>query len=165
MALTDNSLTGSIPAEYGELSELKELVLGTQLSSGDAYAPNPDYATLRLPQGANRLTGGIPETLRRLTKLEVLVLDRNRLTGEIPSWIGELTELRVLVLDWNLLTGEIPVGIGDLGELRKLELNHNQLTGSIPKELGKLSNSARDEPWRECALPGAIPHQNLAMLG
>ena len=34
IALTDNSLSGSIPAEYGELSELTELVLGTQLSSG-----------------------------------------------------------------------------------------------------------------------------------
>ena len=57
----EHSLTGSIPAEIGNLSNLERLGL-----------PN------------NQLTGGIPAELGRLSNLRSLYIGPNQLTGEIP---------------------------------------------------------------------------------
>ena len=113
-----NRLRGKLPAELGNLTNLKVLFL----------------------RGDNQLTGEIPAELGNLTNLEDLDLSFNRLTGEIPAELGNLTSLKSLVLFKNFLTGEIPAELGNLSNLRSLRLNHNQLTGEIPAELGNLSN-------------------------
>ena len=131
--LSDNSLAGDLPAELGDLANLKELELG-----GDYYCTvdscQPDSPS------ANQLTGEIPPELGDLSNLEVLVLDANQLTGEIPVWLGDLSNLEALGLGANQLTGEIPPELGDLSNLIQLWLGANQLTGEIPVWLGGLSN-------------------------
>ena len=112
-----NVLTGSIPAELGELSGLE---------------------SLELP--GNRLTGTIPPELGRLTRLRSLRLNHNRLTGPIPEELGEITGLRSLELNENMLTGLIPARLGRLTELESLDLDNNRLTGDIPTALSRLTN-------------------------
>ena len=95
--LFNNQLTGEIPAELGDLTNLEGLYLSF-----------------------NQLTGGIPAELGDLTNLEVLDLFNNQLTGEIPAELGDLTNLEGLGLFSNQLTGEIPAELGSLTNLEGL---------------------------------------------
>ena len=81
--LFDNTLTGSIPPEIGNLTALTNLYLDN-----------------------NNLTGNIPTELGNLTKLTELSLHTNMLTGNIDV-LANLTELTALQLNDNNLTGSI----------------------------------------------------------
>ena len=81
--LKSNNLQGTLPAELGNLTELKKLEL------------NRDFQYL---EEVNNLNGAIPSTLQNLKKLEVLNLSNSGLTGSIPSEIGEMTALKELIL-------------------------------------------------------------------
>ena len=70
-----NTLSGSIPAELGNLTNLTNLDLST-----------------------NSLSGGIPSELGNLTNLTTLDLYNNPLSGSIPSELGNLTNLIDLFL-------------------------------------------------------------------
>jgi len=118
--LNNSGITGSIPPEIGNLTNLTYLNFW-----------------------GNHLTGSIPPEIGNLTNLTYLSLGWNNLTGSIPSEIGNLTNLTRLYLDDNELTGEIPSEIGNLSNLERLYLDYNQLTGSIPLEIGNLTNLER----------------------
>ena len=113
----DNSLTGSIPKELGNLSNLRILALNR-----------------------NDLTGSIPKELGNLSSLQELYLNGNDLTGSIPSELGNLSSLDDLWLNSNDLTGSIPPQLGNLSNLTILRMQDNMLSGPIPSELGNLSN-------------------------
>ena len=118
MNLFDNKLTGTIPAELGQLTNLTDLMLAN-----------------------NELTGPIPTELSQLTNLTHLNLIKNMLTGTIPAELGQLTNLTHLSLGYNKLTGTIPTELGQLTNLTHLNLRYNMLTGPIPVELSQLTNS------------------------
>ena len=66
-----NQLTGSLPSELGNLSDLKVLLLGR-----------------------NEFTGSLPRELGNLLNLTGLILSGNRLTGSIPRSFLQLQVLR-----------------------------------------------------------------------
>ena len=139
--LSSSGLTGSIPPEIGNLTNLSVLRLyGNQLTG----AIPPEIGNLtnltRLDLENNQLTGSIPSEIGNLTNLTDLYLYSNQLTGSIPSEIGNLTNLTWLNLYSNQLTGSIPPEIGNMTNLIALYLSENQLTGSIPSEIGNLTN-------------------------
>ena len=139
--LSGNQLTGEIPAELGSLPSLEVLDLRTNQLTGAIPAELGYLTNLEgLWLASNQLTGAIPAELGDLTNVEVLRLASNQLTGEIPAELGNLTNLELLSLYRNQLTGEIPAELGDLTNLKGLSLYRNQLTGEIPAELGDLSN-------------------------
>ena len=113
-------LTGEIPSELGNLTDLKWIELHD-----------------------NQLTGEIPSELGSLSNLQELYLGLNQLSGEVPPELGNLSNLAVLSLLNNQLTGEIPPELGNLSNLAVLRLDQTQLTGKIPPELGNLSNLVR----------------------
>ena len=139
--LSYNQLTGEIPSELGNLTELRELSLSGNQLTGEIPAWLGQLTQLEgLRLSDNQLTGPIPPELSQLTWLESLDLSRNQLTGEIPPELGQLTQLWYeLNLSRNQLTGEIPVELGQLTQLWYLYLSYNQLTGKIPVELGQLT--------------------------
>ena len=133
--LAYNQLTGTIPAELGDMTRLTHLGLLN-----------------------NQLTGTIPGELANLTKLRQLSLQHNQLTGPIPTWVGSLTRLQILNLHANQLTGPIPGELGNLRDLWQLLLFGNQLTGEIPKELGSLTR-LQEVRLDDNQLTGAIPEE------
>ncbi|VAI58482.1 unnamed protein product [Triticum turgidum subsp. durum] len=110
-------LAGQISPSLGNLTLLRQLLLGTNL-----------------------LQGSIPETLPNCSKLVVLNLAFNMLVGSIPRNIGFLTNLQMMDLSNNKLTGNIPSTFSNITQLQQISLANNQLEGSIPEEFGKLSN-------------------------
>ena len=188
--LEGNNLSGHVPPELGNLTDLMELDLGNNQLSGEIppelgnltnltylglYGNDlsgkipPELANLTgledLHLDLNRLSGEIPTELGNLTGLESLRLWDNDLSGEIPAELGDMTNLKYLVLSGNDLTGGMPAELGDLINLEELEIDGNQLTGYIPVELGNLANL--DRLWLSSnQLSSSIPSElgNLTEL-
>ncbi|KAK8548446.1 hypothetical protein V6N12_061360 [Hibiscus sabdariffa] len=80
-----NKLTGQIPSELGNLSQI--------------YSLNLSH---------NNLIGVIPLSFSKLKQLESLDLSYNNLTGEIPNQLVELKFLEVFSVAHNNLSGSIP---------------------------------------------------------
>jgi len=70
LELADNQLTGSIPTQLGNLTNLNSLFLH-----------------------ANRLSGSIPKEVGNLMNLAWILLNNNQLTGSIPVELMNLTQL------------------------------------------------------------------------
>ena len=82
LSLSENQLTGEIPAELGNLFNLQELSL------------NENQLTGEIPPELGRLSNLIPPELGGLSNLTG-ALDGNQLTGEIPPELGNLSSLPV----------------------------------------------------------------------
>jgi hypothetical protein len=138
LELENNQLTGSIPTELGNLTNLEELWLSYNQLTGSIPSELGNLGNLTLLNlNSNQLTGSIPT---ELGNLRYLWLNNNQLTGSIPTELGNLSNLRYLWLNNNQLTGTIPTELGNLTNLGSLEMAGNSLTGSIPTELGNLTN-------------------------
>ena len=116
LSLDDNQLSGGIPTELGNLSNLRSLYL--------------NY---------NQLSGEIPTELGNLSNLGTLDLGGNQLSGEMPTELGNLSNLEELWLGTNQLTGEMPTELGNLSNLEQVGINDNQLTGELPDSLTGLT--------------------------
>ena len=141
--LGNNQLSGNIPDEIGNLTNLYTLYLGDNQLSGnipDEIGNLTNLQTLYLSR--NPLSGNIPDEIGNLTNLQTLALRDSQLSGNIPDEIGNLTNLRDLDLGGNLLFGNIPDEIGKLTNLQTLYLDGNQLSGNIPDEIGNLTKLA-----------------------
>ena len=111
--LSENNLSGRIPAELEGLKLLIELSLHR-----------------------NELTGQIPSQLANLENLQQLHLSRNQLTGEIPAFLGGMTSLSRLHLNHNGFTGAVPAELGNRTTLTSLLLQSNPgLNGKLPQSL------------------------------
>lgn len=136
-----NQLSGSIPPEFSNLSNLSSLSLYSNQLTGNiptALGNLSNLISLRL--GFNQLTGNIPAQFGALSSLATLDICNNQLTGSIPPELGNLSNLHSLYLYNNQLTGTIPPELGNLSSLYTLSIYNNQVSGSIPPELGNLSN-------------------------
>ena len=159
-------LTGEIPPELGDLSNLEVLELSENGLTGEIPSELGDLSYLvHLSLWGNQLMGEIPPELGNLSNLDVLDLSDNQLTGEIPLELGDLSYLVHLSLWGNQLTGEIPSELGKLYDLEYLDLSNNQLSGEIPPELGNLSNLEDLDLWGN-QLTGEVPPElgNLSNL-
>jgi len=141
IVLDDNSLSGSIPAELGNLTNLTSLYLNVNSLTGSIPSELGNLTNLVfLSLNNNSLSGSIPTELGNLTKVTVLYLGNNSLTGSIPAELGNLTNVTDLSLNFNSLTGNVPSELGNLTNLTSLDISINSLSGSIPAELGNLTN-------------------------
>lgn len=117
IALKGINLSGVIPDEFGNLTQLKILDLTR-----------------------NYLNGSIPKSLGHLSSLVTLSLLGNRLTGSIPPELGDMASLQELNLEDNQLEGPLPPRLGNLSKLMKLLLSANNFTGTIPEAYANLKN-------------------------
>ena len=166
VSLSQNMLSGEIPAELGNLTSLERLYASRNMLSGEIPAELGNLTSLKfLSLWGNELSGEIPAELGNLTSLEILYLNENMLSGEIPAELGNLTSLRRLYLSENMLSGEIPAELGNLTSLQRLFLSRNMLSGEIPAELGDMTSLQRLSLWGN-ELTGEIPAElgNLVSL-
>ena len=132
-------LSGTLPPELSELSELRTLfVVGTYLS-GRIPPELGKLSKLRLLYlFENFLTGTLPPELGELAQLEELIVSDNFLTGPLPPEWSKLSNLKTLSLDGNPLSGSIPREMAGIVSLDHVQLPRNQLTGCVPVELPEL---------------------------
>ncbi|KAL9157372.1 hypothetical protein ABFS82_08G000900 [Erythranthe guttata] len=84
--LSNNSFTGKIPQQFGELNQLQHLDLSHNYLSGsppDVLFSLPHISYLNL--SSNALSGSISNHLKCGDALSLVDLSDNRLTGELPS--------------------------------------------------------------------------------
>ena len=157
LLLHANNLSGTIPTQLGNLTNLEFLTLEENQLEGAIPTELGNLTKLTdLYLTDNQLSGAIPTQLGNLTDMDILHLGNNQLMGAIPNELGNLTKLRGLYLDRNQLTGTIPTELGNLTKLEDMRLNINQLTGAIPTELGNLTK-LRVLYLNKNRLTGAIP--------
>jgi Leucine rich repeat/Leucine rich repeat N-terminal domain/Leucine Rich Repeat len=93
---------------------------------------------VRLP--ALGLNGQIPpNTLSRLTSLQILSLRANGFTGPFPPDFANLTSLTGLHLQLNSFSGSLPLDFSAWKNLTVLDLSFNNFTGSIPASISNLT--------------------------
>ena len=155
--LRSNDLTGSIPPELNRLTRLEKLLLHNNQLSGDI----PNLSGLRslkmlwLSGRDMALTGGVPTWLNTMSGLEELTVWGNDLGGTIPYLAG-MSSLKRLDIRANGLTGSVPAWLGDMDSLGILYLASNDLSGEIPEELSLLTGLVR--MWLDRNdLTGSIP--------
>ena len=146
--LTTAGLSGRIPPELGDLSELRSLHLYGNELSGEV-PPELGRLTMleTLDLGDNELTGVIPPELGRLAALVSLDLSFNQLTGPLPAQIGDLKQLEWLVIADNELTGDISPTLAGLTDLNYLSIYGNRLSGCIPDTLRDVDGFLGDLPF------------------
>ena len=103
-----NGLSGTIPAELGDLTSLVELDLW-----------------------GNGLSGAIPAELGSLTNLQILHLWSTELSGAIPAELGSLTNLQELYLYQNELSGPLPLTLSALSQLSVLDIRDTTLCAPV----------------------------------
>jgi len=86
---------------------------------------------------SNKLEGSIPDEIGKCVKVQILQLEQNQLSGPIPESIGQCVQLQTFTLSQNQLSGPIPESIGQCVQMQKLSLHTNQLSGPIPESIGQ----------------------------
>ena len=94
------NLTGVLPPEIGDLTELVQLNLYDNFHLG----------------------GPLPPELGKLRHLQGLGITSTDFVGPLPSSLGDLTELRYLGLSWSRLRGPLPQSLTRLSVLDNLSL-------------------------------------------
>ena len=144
--VSNNSISGTLPAAFGRLPKLQVLYLRQNAFSGtlptelglDGGLTAARFVSL--PGAQNAFSGTIPASLGNLTQLVNLELSGQRFSGTLPGEIGLLTDLLALRVNDNSLTGTLPTQIGMLTHLESFDAFNNPFSGDVPSQIGLLIN-------------------------
>jgi len=140
LVLQSNGLTGTIPAEIGDLTYLEFLYLSKNRLSGTIPETlGKCRLMLQLGLDVNQLTGTLPASFANLRLLQRLFLQDNVLHGTLETLVG-IRDLAYLYLSRNAFEGNIPAVMGDLFLLEQIGLDSNNFNGTIPAGFGTKQN-------------------------
>ncbi|KAF6171230.1 hypothetical protein GIB67_036898 [Kingdonia uniflora] len=179
--LSSNNLTGALPNWLGDLTSLSLLNLSRNFLASNlpnSLAQLKDLGVLDLHSNRltgpidhiftmqksslkyvdlshNKLTGGLPDSFRKMGTLQSLDLSYNRLGSDFPASLGLVSALERLNMQKNKFTGEIPNTVLKLGNLKELNLSDNLLVGEIPKgkPLSRFPKSSYSGNRGLCGIP------------
>ncbi|XP_044421291.1 receptor-like protein 6 [Triticum aestivum] len=159
--LSNNSLSGTVPASLFTLPALQTLCLQmNRLSGAIEEFQNPSAKLTDIDLSSNQLTGAVPTSFSYLTALQSLQLDNNNFTGTLDlNPFLRLRNLSVISASYNPLLSasgdgnevdassnssistlflaycnltRFPLAVRYLPELQYLDLSSNQIHGEIP---------------------------------
>ncbi len=139
LSLPSNGLSGDMPSEIGDLTELTVL----DLSQNNLRSLSPEIGSLTKLKELklyDNLLASLPPEIGNLTNLTMLFLRSNSLKN-LPPEIGSLSNLTELTLANNNLIS-LPPEIGNLASLALLTLANNNLT-TLPSEITPLVTQMR----------------------
>ncbi|KAK6797352.1 hypothetical protein RDI58_005054 [Solanum bulbocastanum] len=139
--LRNSGLTGDFPSDLcRRLPRLKKLALGNNMLSGEVPRNISECSEIQLLMlFQNNFVGTIPREIGNLQLLQHLDLADNTLKGTIPDEIGHLYNLKNIFMDKNYLTGSIPLTLFNISSLEMLYMNDNKLEGPLPRQVGNLT--------------------------
>jgi Leucine-rich repeat (LRR) protein len=133
ISLSSRQLTGNLPSEMANLTQLRVLDLGSNSLSANLpdLSPLSNLTTLSLNNN-NFANHSFPSGLGNLTALEYLDLTSCNLDGPVPSSYGGLSNLKYLFLGSNKLgmSNSIPNTFSNLDNLLNLNLRGCSLTAA-----------------------------------
>nr|XP_028956501.1 probable LRR receptor-like serine/threonine-protein kinase At1g53430 [Malus domestica] len=131
------NLTGVIPEELGNLTELEKIDFTRNYISGSIPASLSRSPIRLLYLLGNQLSGLIPTD--GFTLLRELELEDNQFEGPLPQNLGRMTQLERILLSGNNFTGTIPESYRNLKNLIVFRIGGSQLSGKIPEFIGNWS--------------------------
>lgn len=126
-----NQVSGTLPSQMGELTNLREFVMPS-----------------------NALSGTIPAELGTMEKLEIFRMDDNSLSGTIPDLFGGTPDLNYWDTFNNQLSGDLPSSIKLLGNLDYLymQIQHtNAYLNHFCKQRIEEGANGRKHNWQVLA--------------
>jgi Leucine-rich repeat (LRR) protein len=141
LALPNNSLNGSVPVSFGNLSALYYLDFSNNSLSGTF----PDQFTLMVNMeyinlSYNQFSGAFPASIGNLTTLFELYVSNNSFSGVFPSEISDISSLYYLDVSSNQFTGNILNYLSGQVNIMSILASYNHFTGNISADLGDLSS-------------------------
>eukprot|EP00268_Persea_americana_P055569 TRINITY_DN646_c0_g1_i1.p1 TRINITY_DN646_c0_g1~~TRINITY_DN646_c0_g1_i1.p1 ORF type:complete len:1015 (-),score=149.88 TRINITY_DN646_c0_g1_i1:488-3532(-) len=133
ITLSNNRLSGRLPASIGDFSGVQKLLLNGNSFSGPIP---PEIGRLqqlsKIDFSSNQFSGPIAPEISKCKLLTFIDLSRNELSGEIPSEITGMRILNYLNLSRNHLVGSIPESISVMQSLTAVDFSYNNLSGLVP---------------------------------
>ncbi|WJZ87827.1 hypothetical protein VitviT2T_007178 [Vitis vinifera] len=132
--LQQNTLTGSLPADFGQLKNLNQLLVSDNNLSGEIPRELGSCSVLEyLDMARNSFQGNIPLSFSSLGGIQILDLSCNNLSGMIPKELQHLSALLSLNLSYSYIEGEVPSG-GVFKNVSGISITGNKkLCGGIPQ--------------------------------
>lgn len=138
--LSHNSISGQLPVEIFNLTNLRSLDISRNNFSGHFPGGISGLRNLVVFDAfSNSFSGPLPVEISQLDYLKVVNLAGSYFKGPIPSEYGSFKSLEFIHLAGNFLSGNIPPELGKLKTVTHMEIGYNTYQGSIPWELGNMS--------------------------
>jgi len=135
LEIESNYLSGSLPAELGELENLVYIYARRNLFTfrlDQMIVPDAYPVLFSLWLDNNQISGPIPSAIGLLTGLASFSVTNATLTGPIPEEFGNLQAMKRVWLYDNQLSGSLPDSINNMINLEVFEIHDNQLVGQMP---------------------------------
>ncbi|XAR56438.1 Non-specific serine/threonine protein kinase [Bertholletia excelsa] len=141
--LKGQNLTGTLPAEFANLTSLTEIDLSRNYIWGPIPTAFGQIPLTKLSLLGNRINGSIPEEIADIATLQELVLEDTLLGGSLPQKLGNMISLGRMLISGNNFTGTIPGTFINLKNLTDFRIDGSMLSGKIPDLIGNWTNIDR----------------------
>ncbi len=165
LALTHNNVRGAIPPEIGKLKHLRAILICGEPTYLSGSIPEEICELTEMQElqfYASGIGGEIPEKIGNLKKLKTLSIGGTNLSGKIPDSLYDCTDLQKLDISSSSLSGQISPLIGNLKSLKTLYVSGDGFSGTIPEEISLCTNLV-ELSFSHCNITGDIP-SNLGNL-
>ncbi|KAE8664149.1 Signal transduction histidine kinase, hybrid-type, ethylene sensor isoform 1 [Hibiscus syriacus] len=133
LSLWNNSLDGTIPECFGNLSYLSVLDLGMNNFHGkipENFVKGCSILSFRINN--NQIEGSLPRSLGNCKDLKLLDVGNNYLSDTFPNWLGNSDQLQVLDLRSNRFYGKVNSSDVTFTRLRVIDVSRNNFSGYLP---------------------------------
>ncbi|XP_075497038.1 LRR receptor-like serine/threonine-protein kinase GHR1 [Primulina tabacum] len=132
LSISNNSISGTLPARLGDFKNLEYLDISDNLFFSSLPPEIGKMGSVRnLSLAGNNFSGSIPDSISGLSSILSLDMSRNSLSGPLPSSLTRLRDVVYLNLSLNGFTKSIPKGFELMKQLDVLDLHGNMLDGKL----------------------------------